>query len=392
MDYWKLKKRLGKSELRRAVPRLEALRAQLSAEIPPKDADDNLLLATWNIRDLGKAGGGYGYGERLPESYFYIAEILSRFDFVAVQEVNQLSAWEHVMDALGPHWGFIASDVTDKDLGGNGERLTYLYDKRKVDFRNIAGEIVLPPSMLVSENVVAKPGDKPKSKKLQLEKAGKQFARSPYFASFRAGWRKFDICTVHIYYGEEHGPALARRIDEIHEIAAFLGKRAKESTDDGRALILLGDFNIVGIDHETMAALLGSGFVVPKNIQEPPGNQRNNYYDQIAFRTPPDALFFPKEDDEKGSGSFRIYQHIFSDEDRQTYARHFEPIREEMNAKAQEKAKAKGKKPPKPTGPAEFFDDWRTWQLSDHQPLWVRLKANDSDSYLKSLLTHGTDA
>jgi hypothetical protein len=84
---------LPKAEMKRGISNLKALRAQLSAKIPAKDAEDNLLLATWNIRDLGKAGGGWGYGERLPESYFYIAEILSRFDFIAVQEVNELAVW-----------------------------------------------------------------------------------------------------------------------------------------------------------------------------------------------------------------------------------------------------------------------------------------------------------
>ncbi len=367
MNYWKLQRNLNKTELRRAVPRLEALRAQLSAEIPPKDADDNLLLATWNIRDLGKAGGGFGYGERLPESYFYIAEILSRFDFVAVQEVNELATWEKVMDVLGPHWGFIASDVTD-GASGNGERLTYLYDKRKVSFRNIAGEIVLEPSLLISKNA----------------KGGSQFARSPYFASFQAGWRKFDICTVHIYYGSESGVKLERRIEEINRIATLLGKRAKAANKAGKALILLGDFNIVGLKHKTMEALLDSGFVVPPAIQEPPDGQRNNYYDQIAFRTAPDALIFPKGKEE--AGSFRIYESVFALDQIDRYRKYFEPMRERLNQEAREKAAAKGKKPPIATTPEDFFSDWRTWQLSDHQPLWVRLQANDSDNYLRALL------
>ena len=287
MDY-SLLEGLGKTELRRTVGGLERLREQLEA-IPAKDSEENLLLATWNIRDLGKPDGGWGYGERLPESYFYIAEILSRFDFVAVQEVNELWAWEKVMQILGPHWGYVASDVTPEELGGNDERLVYLYDTRKVSFRNVVGEIVLPPSMLISKHVFAKPGDKPKLKKNQLLTSGRQFARTPYFASFQAGWRKFDICTVHIYYGSEGGEELERRIEEIRQIATFLAKRAKESVDDGRALVLLGDFNVVGLEHETMKALTDSGFVVPE-IREPPGSTRNSFYDQIAFMTPQGVL------------------------------------------------------------------------------------------------------
>jgi endonuclease/exonuclease/phosphatase family metal-dependent hydrolase len=375
MNYWKLKqlrklKQLSAAELKRAVGNLERLRAQLSAEIPPKDAEDNLLLATWNIRDLGKAGGGFGYGERLPESYFYIAQILARFDFIAVQEVNELWAWEEVMDALGPHWGFIASDVTE-GVSGNGERLVYLYDKRKVTFRDIAGEIVLQPSTLISENA----------------QGGKQFARTPYIASFQAGWRKFDICSVHIYYGSESGAKLKRRIEEIDGIADLLAERAKAENEAGKTMVLAGDFNVVGLKHKTMDALLGSGFVVPKKIQEPPGGQRNNYYDQIAFKTSPDAILFPKGKEEE-AGSFRIFQNAFTPAQLGSYSKYFKSMWEELNEKERKTAKAKGKAP-KLTTIEQFYEDWRTWQLSDHQPLWVRLKANDSDEYLKSLLENG---
>jgi hypothetical protein len=372
MDYWKLKHLASAAETKRAVANLEALRAQLSAEIPPKDAEDNLLLATWNIRDLGKKGRGFGYGPRLPESYFYIAEILSRFDFVAVQEVNELPAWEAVMDVLGPHWDYIASDVTDEDLGGNGERLVYLYDKRKVSFRHVAGEIVLPPALLVSPNVYAKRGDKPKKKSYRLETVGRQFARTPYFASFQAGWRKFDICTVHIYYGAESGEKLEERTTEIRRLAAYLGEQAEEAVAAGKSLILLGDFNVVGLKHKTMDALVESGFEVPPSIREPPTGKRNSFYDQIAFRTAEGALEYLGDgvEDEKEAGTFEIFAKVFADGQARSYRKDFE----------REKKLAKGK------DPEAYFRKWRTWQLSDHQPLWVRLKADDSDEYLDSLV------
>ena len=72
----------------------EALREQLSEALPAKDAEDHMLLGTWNIRDFGKAENlRKGRGPRLPETHFYIAEVISRFDFVAVQEVNDLPEW-----------------------------------------------------------------------------------------------------------------------------------------------------------------------------------------------------------------------------------------------------------------------------------------------------------
>ncbi len=385
MDY-SLIEELTKAERRRLLRGLGRLQPQLDA-IPAKDTEANLLLATWNIRDLGKAGGGWGYGERLPESCFYIAEILSRFDFVAVQEVNELGPWERVMEILGPHYAYVASDVTDRSLGGNGERLTYLYDTRKVASANVVGEIVLPPALLVSKHVYALPGDKPRAKKDQLITTGRQFARTPYFASFAAGWRRFDVCTVHIYYGSESGAELERRIDEIRQIAAFLGKRGKQAAAEGRALILLGDFNVAGLEHETMAALESHGFVVPEAIKDPPDKARNSFYDQIAFITPEGMLDYLGDgsEDERESGSFPCFESVFTEADQRTYRRFFEPVRERMRREALAEAKKRGRKAPKPTSPEDFYRAWRTWQISDHQPLWVRLRADDSAPFLAAL-------
>ncbi len=232
----------------------------MSNEIPDKDAENNLLLATWNIRDLGKSNRR-GYGKRLPETHYYIAEVISRFDFVAVQEVNQLPEWNKIMRILGPDWDYIATDVTDTSLGGNGERLTFVFDKRKVWFRNIAGEIVLPKNMLISKVESNANGNR--------IIAGKQFRRTPFVASFQSGWFRFDICTVHIYYGAASGKKLQERIEEINRVAKYLSKRADKELKKDNSLIILGDFNIVHPEHKTMEALTNEDFVVPKTLKKP---------------------------------------------------------------------------------------------------------------------------
>ena len=59
------------------------LREQLNdkkAGIPEKKLTGNLILGTWNLRELGNTK----YGGRMPESLYYIAEIISRFDLVAI--------------------------------------------------------------------------------------------------------------------------------------------------------------------------------------------------------------------------------------------------------------------------------------------------------------------
>ena len=181
------------------------MRVQLDSSIPAKDSEDTLLLATWNIRDFGKPiKHRRSWGPRLPETWFYIAEVLSRFDFVAVQEVNEVEELEHVMDILGPNWAYIATDATDRAMGGNGERMAFIYDRRKVSFQSIAGELVLPEELLISAAELATDA---KGKVV----AGKQFVRTPFLASFQSGWLKFDVCTVHLYYGAASGKKLQQR-------------------------------------------------------------------------------------------------------------------------------------------------------------------------------------
>ncbi|MCP6423150.1 hypothetical protein NL463_27980, partial [Klebsiella pneumoniae] len=90
--------------------------------------ESNLLLATWNIREFG----GSKYGGRLEESYYYIAEIISKFDLIALQEVrDDLRALNKIMEILGSYWSYMFTDVTE-GRQGNSERTAFLFDTRKV--------------------------------------------------------------------------------------------------------------------------------------------------------------------------------------------------------------------------------------------------------------------
>ena len=95
MLYTYLKEIKDLKERKRTIDHLIDLRAQLDGEIPGKTAENTLLLATWNIRQFTD--------NRHQESYLYIAEILSRFDLIAVQEVKEkMKGLEKVKSILGP--------------------------------------------------------------------------------------------------------------------------------------------------------------------------------------------------------------------------------------------------------------------------------------------------
>lgn len=356
--YWKLKY-FASNDRSRVVKNLQRLRNQLDAEIPNRTLEDTLLLATWNIRDFDS--NKFKHGPRLTEALYYIAEIISRFDVVAVQEISDdIRPLEKVLDILGPWWDYIATDIT-AGASGNNERGTILFDKRKVRFKNIAGEVVLPKKDLIDE--------------------AEQFARTPYLVSFQSGWFKFSLCTVHLYFGADTGEKLKRRIAEIDKIARFLAQRAKA---DESNLILLGDFNIVSPEHETMQTLLKVGFHVPEELRHKTNMMGDKYYDQIAFMLKKNELQMAKFSDFASAGAFNYYKSVFTPGDWQTY---YELVKDDPNRDGKKWQKAANGSDLDDDGRKKYYtNEWRTWQMSDHLPLWVALKVNFSEQYLKGMI------
>lgn len=341
----------------RTASSLLRLREQLRKEIPPRTVSDSLLLATWNIREFDAIGRKHG--PRLSESYYYIAEIISAFDLVAVQEVGaDLKAIERVLFLLGDkNWDYLVTDVTE-GRQGNRERIAFLFDKRKVWHRKITGEIVLP------------------------DRNATQFARTPFLVAFQSGWFKFMLCTVHIYYGAESGEELEQRKKEIRSVAQFLGKRAKADTKN--SYILLGDFNIVSPEHETMQALLGQGFVIPQGLKDRWSNMKGDRaYDQIAFRPQPDPSKPEMVVLGDGAGVFNYYKSIFREEDSELY---YQVVAADKDRSTKLWDTSKAGQPPNADSRRRYYKDtWRTFQMSDHLPMWVELKIDFSREYLEAL-------
>src|SRR6185503_16752314 len=87
----------------------------------PAKAKDKLLVATWNIANLGVQ-------DRLDTDYALIAEMIGWFDLVAVQEVNDdLRGIEAIHDKLPSRYDLLFSDSS-----GNQERQAFLFDTRRV--------------------------------------------------------------------------------------------------------------------------------------------------------------------------------------------------------------------------------------------------------------------
>ena len=343
----------------RAVARLLTLRQALGTDegAPPPRNVRNLLLATWNIREFDSPK----WGPRLPESYAYIAEVIDRFDLVALQEVREdLSALKQLLFRLGEHWRFLVSDVTE-GRAGNGERLAFLYDSRKVEFLGVAGELVLSPIKASSKTVPAT-----------------QIARTPLMAAFQVGWTKFVLGTVHILYGEKTAEPLAR-VEEIRQVARFLRRRTETPTEPYRNFIVLGDFNIFSSSDSTMNALIDEGgFTIPEEITHIPGTNvpQNRKYDQIAYRARQDRF-----EATGNAGVFDFYKYVFSVDELTVY-------RPYIQAYIDERHKQGLTTPKLPTTEAQWrtkYGDWRTYQMSDHLPLWAEFRIDFADEYLTAI-------
>jgi endonuclease/exonuclease/phosphatase family metal-dependent hydrolase len=270
----------------------------LDGAVPSKQLDRNLLVASWNIRELGRSNGKWTTGtgdspKRNIADIHLIAEILSRFDVVAVQEVgDSLQALRQIMLCLGPEWGFHVTDVTAGQAGDH-ERLTYLYDLRRVRPSGLAGELVLSPEDLgLPTPAHGDDDDEPQPPPDPLVTGlDRQLVKTPYIMSFTTAGRPFVLTTVHVLWGTDD---LVPRAREAEALAKMLTRAVKPASageaDDFRAgLIALGDFNITKADDPIYKALVDNGLQPDvetldkrRTLADRPGG-KPIAYDQIAW-------------------------------------------------------------------------------------------------------------
>lgn len=298
---------------------LENLGAALDGTIPAKILDRNLLIGTWNIRAFGDLTEKWSSTDsdspkRDLASLRFIAQILRRFDVVAIQEVKgNLKCLRHAMKVLGPDWGMILTDVT-KGSQGNDERLAFLFDTRRVRPSGLACELVLPDT------------GQPPTAPLR------QFARTPYAVSFIAGSATFILVTLHVRWGE----GSADRVSELSAIASWLADWANSEKDWGHNLLALGDFNIDRKDDALYRAFTETGLTPPDALNETPRTifdtaDEHHFYDQVAWFTGAGGIPALSLSYTGAAGGFDFVPHVF------------------------------------PT----LSKTQLSWRMSDHYPLWV---------------------
>lgn len=292
------------------------LRAHKKTRAIPKKRADGLLIATWNIAN-------FGVQDRRDTDHRLIAEILSWFDLIALQEVtDNFGPLFDVRHLLGDRYRVVFSDVA-----GNNERMTFLYDARKLTLLEEVGEIAIPPSSLKSV----------KMEGVDLRFEG--FDRNPYLATFEIGRVSFLLINVHLYFGGTDAPSIHRRVLETLAVAQYAARRRKSKHAFTREVVALGDFNMPKREpgDAVYRALTSRGLEVPDHGSGLGSNlQSDKHYDQVAF--------FPGETKNCFSGRMGVF-----DFDGAVFPGLWE-------ARSQ-----------------KDFNTYLRYYLSDHRPLWMEL-------------------
>lgn len=254
----------------------EALDSHPTDMVPGKQLDRNLLIGTWNLREFGRVTHKWqsqkaDSPKRDLFSVRVIAEIISRFDVVAIQEVQvDIEALRLLMRVLGRNWGLILTDAV-KSRAGDNERLAFVFDSRRATPSGLACELVVPDEVL--------------SAGVGANALKRQFAKTPYAVAFRSEGNTFILVTLHVVFGKKP----ADRIAELTAIAQWMRDWADDTADHYRQnLIVLGDFNIDRKDDPNYEAFTSKGLRpapghegLPRTL--PTKSQKPKFFDQIAW-------------------------------------------------------------------------------------------------------------
>jgi len=231
-------------------------------QIPGKSAE-RLLLASWNIANLG-------LHRRRVQDYRLLAEVVGWFDLIAIQEVNDN------LDGLRAIQAHLSDDYRAlfSDKAGNDERAAYLYDRRKLGLLEMVGEVAVPQK---DQRFIRLPG---------IERQFRGFDRNPYLASFVAGCLELLLVNVHLYFGRDTRDDRERRSLEAYAVSRWGDLRRKDRDRYVDHILVLGDFNLPRVEPGDLIfqALQKRGLMMPDHSSQIGSKlAEEKHYDQIMF-------------------------------------------------------------------------------------------------------------
>lgn len=241
---------------------LRAWRDHEPGRAVPAKAPDRLLIATWNIANLGAQ-------RRRAADYRLLAEVIGWFDIVALQECKDSLTGLRALQSHLPGWRALFSDA-----GGNQERLAFLYDAGRIQTLEKCGEIAVPPK---DHRYIRLPG---------VTREFRGFDRNPYIGSFEAAGFRFLLVNAHFFFGSHGADDVARRSLEAYAVARWADLRSDDRDRYVADILVLGDLNVPRAEpgDPVYTALRRRG------LRRPPHSTRvassiatDHEYDQIMF-------------------------------------------------------------------------------------------------------------
>ena len=351
IDYALIFPELKNSDRKRIIKDILDLRNDLDDKIPVKNSDTSLLLASWNIKEFGHLT------ERIPDSYFYIAEIINRFDLVAIQEVKSgLDDLNRIMKLLGSNWDYIITDITEGD-SGNKERFAYIYDNRKVKSSGLSGELVLWDDLTKNSTV-------------------KQLKRSPAITGFMAGWKSFSLINIHLQPGNKDDDKEYRK-EEVRLLMEAVKVKLKKKHFWNENLIMLGDTNLYKDNTDIVQLITDTDFREADNLKGKVTNvSESEIYDRIFLNV--DQKYFHLIKDVNGHENGNVYKPfevIYTEENRSNYHDYMLKHKDNPDTLTDDAAFKK-----------YYNQFWKRNQISDHNPIWIEIKIDSSDEFLQEKL------
>jgi endonuclease/exonuclease/phosphatase family metal-dependent hydrolase len=352
-DYELIFPNMSLTEKKRTITKLLELKQGLDNSIAPRRTDENLIVASWNIKEFGHTT------QRIPESYFYIAETLSYFDLIAVQEIKtSLNDLFIIVRLLGDDWGYLVNDITEGD-SGNSERSCYLFNKKRVQLAGLAGEIVLWDDITQISSI-------------------KQLKRTPYITGFTAGWKTFALINLHLHPGNK-STDIGLRKEEVSLLLKALSEKKRRDRLWSENLICVGDFNFYSgatKDDPTIQMIEDAGFKEVSGLIGVDTNaSQTDAYDRFFLSRNEYFSLGQDSTGQENGGVFNPFDSVFKIGEESVYSKYM--VEDYTGSKDM-------------TDPANqtkyFKHPWRKNQISDHFPIWFELIIDSSPVFLERSL------
>ena len=218
----------------------------LSSDANPSE----LRLAAWNIRIMS-------HKSRTDAELTQIARTLADYDFIAIVELRDeivLQRTQRILSQMGETYDYQFSPAVGR---GSKERYAFLYKPSVV---SVVRRGELYPDAADGED---------------------NFARDPYWATFRAGAFDFSVIAVHVIWGDRVGPRKAE-VRALADVYRYV-QEANGTEDD---VLLVGDFNRNSTDTESYRPIMS----IPSMIRLFDFPQKSHIRDSSLY----DNIFFQK--------------------------------------------------------------------------------------------------